>query len=225
MADPAVDSLGNRGSQDKPDSANARAILCDQISQALQINVLRIVKISGQEPTYRVELDRAKVVFSSVANLVAQRTFRMGIASAADILIPNFKAATWDQIARTMLNALTVEDGGDEADLEGSSRLFVERYRAETDFINPEEEQPYQSRSLPFVYEGQIAISSQDLLQHINKTWAQNRVIKEVVSMLSVLGASSTRLKRAKLRDQSRWMLPIDSFPPDRSGNGGEVSL
>jgi hypothetical protein len=32
--------------------------------------------------------------------------------------------------------------------------------------------------------------------------------------MLSALGASSARLKRTRLRDQSRWLLPSSEFAP-----------
>jgi hypothetical protein len=114
-----------------------------------------------------------------------------------------------------MLNALTVEDGGDEADLVGAARMYVERYLSETPFIDAEEDQPYQTRFKPAAYEGQIAIRSHDLQQHINKAWGENRAIKEVTAMLSALGASSTRLKRTRLRDQSRWLLPPSEFAPE----------
>ena len=65
----------------------------------------------------------------------------MKIASAADHLVPKIKA--WNQVAQMMLNALTVEDGGDEADLVGSARIYVEGYLSETPFNDAEEELSY----------------------------------------------------------------------------------
>ncbi len=128
----------------------------------------------------------------------------------------------WDRVAQVKLNALTVEDGGDESDLVGAAKMYVERYLSETPFIDAEEEQPYQTRFKPAVYEGQIAIRSHDLQQHINKAWGENRAIKEVTAMLSALGASSTRLKRTRLRDQSRWLLPSSEFAPEsNTGTSG----
>jgi hypothetical protein len=203
----------------RPDTATARALLCEQISNALGVRVLRIVKIGGQEPTYRVELESARVGFPSVDKLVGQQSFRMKIASAVEHLVPRIPGKVWDRVAQMMLNALTVEDGGDEADLVGAARMYVERYLSETSFIDAEEEQPYQTRFKPAVYEGQIAIRSHDLQQHINKAWGENRAIKEVTAMLSALGASSTRLKRTQLRDQSRWLLPSSEFAPEQYGN------
>jgi RepB DNA-primase from phage plasmid len=210
-----VQEPGQPSPQTKPDSATARALLCEQISNAVGVRVLRIVKIAGQEPTYRVELEIAKIGFASVDKLVGQQSFRMKIASAAEHLVPRIPGKVWDRVAQMMLNALTVEDGGDEADLVGAAKMYVERYLSETPFIDAEEEQVYQTRFKPAIYEGQIAIRSHDLQQHINKAWAENRPIKEVTAMLSALGATSTRLKRTGLRDQSRWLLPPDLFPPE----------
>src|SRR5450756_3013101 len=48
-----VDLVGKHGQpspQTKPDPATARALLCEQISNAIGVRVLRIVKIDGQEP-------------------------------------------------------------------------------------------------------------------------------------------------------------------------------
>ncbi len=170
-----------------------------------------------------MELETTKVGFPSVDKLVGQQSFRMKIASAVEHLVPRIPGKVWDRVAEMMLNALTVEDGGDEADLVGAARMYVERYLSETPFIDAEEEQPYQTRFKPAVYEGQIVIRSHDLQQHINRAWGENRAIKEVIAMLSALGASSTRLKRTRLRDQSRWLLPSGEFAPDsNTGTSGE---
>lgn len=199
----------------KPASPIARALLCEQISNAIGVRVLRIVKIDGQEPTYRLELETTKILFPSIDKLVGQQSFRMKIASAVDHLVPRIQPKVWDGLAQLILNALTVEDGGDEANLVGAAKLYVERYLAETPFIDAEKDHPYQTRFKPAVYEGQIGICSHDLQQHINKAWGENRPIKEVTAMLSALGASSTRLKRTRFRDQSRWLLPSTEFAAD----------
>ena len=206
---------GGPSPQTKPDSPTARVLLCEQISNVIGVRVLRIVKIDGQEPTYRLELEATKIGFPSVDKLVGQQSFRMKIASAVDHLVPRIAPKVWDRVAQMILNALTVEDGGDEANLVGAARLYVERYLAETPYIDAEEDHPYQTRFKPTVYEGQVAICSHDLKQHINKAWGENRAIKEVTAMLSALGASSSRLKRTRLRDQSRWLLPSNEFAPD----------
>jgi hypothetical protein len=206
----------------RPDSVAAKGLLCERISEAIGVRVLRIVKIDGQDPTYRLELESGKISFPSVDKLVGQQSFRMKIASAVEHLFPKIPGKTWECIAQAMLHAVTVEDGGDEADLVGAAKMYVVRYLSETPFIDAEEEQPFQSLYKPTVYEGQVAVRAQDLQQHINKVWGENRPIKDVTAMLSALGASSIRLKRTWLRDQSRWLLPANEFPlPDQASTSG----
>ena len=52
-----LEEPGHPSPQTKPDSPTARALLCEQISDAIGVRVLRIIKIDGQEPTYRLELE------------------------------------------------------------------------------------------------------------------------------------------------------------------------
>jgi hypothetical protein len=182
----------------------------------LGIRILRIVKIGGQEPTYRLELEKIKVAIPRVDKLVGQHSLRMAIASAVEHLIPKFRHQNWDRIAQMLLNAVTVEDGGDETDLVGSARLAVEDYLTNAHFIDPEEDLTPQNKFKPAIFDGQVAISAQDLTQYINVSGHDNRAPKDVVAMLSALGAISHRPKRTKLRDQSRWLLPVDKFPPDQ---------
>jgi hypothetical protein len=200
----------------KDDSAAARALLCGEISNLLGIRILRILKITGKEPTYQIELDIAKIEFANVNKLVEQRSFRMAVAAAADRLIPKIKPKIWDQIAQMLLDALTVEDGGEETDFVGAVRIHLENYLSQTPFIDSIADQPIQTRRKPTVIDGRIAICSSDFQSHLNKTNNENHSIKAVASMLTALGASSTRIRSASLRDQSRWLLPLAEFAPDQ---------
>jgi hypothetical protein len=208
----------------KLDSATARALLCDQISSVLGVRVLRILKITGKEPTYQVELDAAKIELPNVSKLVDQKSFRMAIASAADRLIPKIKPKVWDQVVQAMLDALTVEDGGEETDFAGSVRMYLEHYFSETPFIDSIGEEPFQTRRKPTIIDGKIAICSSDFQSHINETFNENHSVKAFASMLAALGASSTRVRAARLRDQSRWLLPLNEFGPDDFIGAGKES-
>jgi hypothetical protein len=181
------------------------------------------VKVTGKEPTYQMELDCAKVEFPNVAKLVEQRSLRLAIASAVDRLIPRVKPKLWEEIAQTMLNALTVEDGGEETDFVGAARIHIDNYLSETCFIESVIDQPIQTRRKPAVIDGKIAICSSDLQLHINKTSGASHPIKAVASMLTAIGASSTRVKVTRLRDQSRWLLPSNEFAPGAYVGAGEV--
>jgi hypothetical protein len=209
-----------QSTQSKPDSATARALLCEQISAALGVRILRIVKITGKQPTYQMELESGKIEFPSVNKLVDQRSFRMTIASVADRFTSKVRSSQWDQITQMMLDALTIADGGLETDLVGGAQLYVHQYLSETPFVDSIETPPSHLRDKPAIINGQIAICSGDLQLYINKTRAENHPIKDVASMLTAIGASSTRPKGTRLRDQTRWLLPLSEFDPaDYTGN------
>jgi hypothetical protein len=132
------------------------------------------------------------------------------------------KAARWTALVNMMLAALTVEDGGDEADAVGSAKMNVDSYLRESRFIDANTELQYQTRFMPSVYDGRVAICAKELLKHINTSGAERCGPRDVSAMLSVLGAESVRPKDTKLRDQSRWLLPVSDFPPESYVPGTE---
>jgi hypothetical protein len=117
---------------------------------------------------------------------------------------------------------LTFEDGGEETDFVGSAGIYVDNYLSETSFIESVLDQSPQMCRKPAVINGQIAICSSELQQHINKTSGENSPIKAVASMLTAIGASTTRVKTSRFRDQSRWLLPLSEFPLDNYIGSGE---
>jgi hypothetical protein len=197
------------------DSAVAKAHLCERLSQALQVvRVLQLIKITGEEPTYVMELADATIKFSNVAKLIDQKSVRVAIAAATNRLIPRIKPKAWEQLAQTMLDALTEREGGDETDAVGATKMYLARYLSETAFIPSIESQPIQSAHKPTVLNGQIAISASDFQMHLNKVLFQNLSVKGIAQMLTVIGARSLRIRGARLRDQSRWLLPTEMFDP-----------
>jgi hypothetical protein len=92
--------------------------------------------------------------------------------------------------------------------------MYITQYLSETAFIPCIEGQSAQNARMPIIYEGQIAICSSNLQMYVNKTTLQNLSVKEIVTMLSSLGAKSARVRGSKFKEQSRWLLPHKEFDP-----------
>ncbi len=206
----------------------AKAALCEYISQVLGVRILRIVKITGKEPTYQIVLESGKVELSDVSKLLNQNSVRMAIATATNRLITRLKPKQWDQLAPCLLDALIEEEGGPETQLEGAMRMYLEQYLTDVAFIPSIEGQPSNAIRRPTLIDGQIAVNSADLQLFVNKTFVQNLSVKAVASMLAAIGARNIRVRGAKNREQGRWLLPIDQFNPtdyaverDPEGQGG----
>jgi hypothetical protein len=198
----------------KPSSDMERVELCRRISRVLGVEVLRIVKIDGKEPLYRMDLAEGKVEFDGVAKLISQTAVRVSIAARVGKIIANFKPREWQAISQMMLDACEVEHGGEELDYEGAARLHLSRYLGEAAPIESLEGQLYQNLRKPMVRDGRITVCSDDLQMHIVKTTMQNVSIKAVVGMLSAIGAKVMRVRGKRIREQTRWELPIDDFKP-----------
>lgn len=202
----------------KPETAGdpmaAKAALCESISEHLGVRILRLVKITGKEPTYQVELESGRIELPSVSRLIDQKALRIAIASAVNRIIPKIKPKVWERLTQAMLDALTEREGGVEAEFEGSMRVYLGHYLTETAFIPSIEGQASHAIRRPMLIDGQIAVNSVDLQLYVNKTFAQNLSVKAVASLLSAIGAQSIRVRGPKIREQGRWLLPLDQFDP-----------
>jgi len=214
VADPPPSDGAPRTTGAVTDPLAAKAALCEYISNVLGVRILRIVKVTGKEPTYQIELDNGRIEFTNVAKLIDQRAFRIAIAGSANRIIPKIKPKVWERLAQVMLDALIETEGGVETEFEGSMRVYLGHYLAETAFIPSIEGQPSHAIRRPMLIDGHIAVNSLDLQLYINKTFGQNLSVKAVASMLSAIGARSMRVRGPKIREQGRWLLPLDEFDP-----------
>jgi hypothetical protein len=204
-----------QGTPSEPvDPLDAKAALCESISAGLGIRILRLVKITGKEPTYQVELEHGRIELPNVSGLIEQKSLRLAIASAVNKIIPRIKPRVWERLAQAMLDALIEREGGVETEFEGSMRVSLGHYLTETAFIPGIEGQPSHAIRRPMIIGGQIAVNSVDLQLYLNKTFGQNLSVKAIASMLSAIGAQSMRVRGAKIREQGRWLLPVDQFDP-----------
>jgi hypothetical protein len=206
-----------------PEPAIAKALLCQRISETLGVRVCRIVKFTGKEPTYRMELEAGKLEFSGVGKLMSQKVVRENIAASTGQIIQKFKGKEWDRLAQLMLDACMEQDGGEEMDARGAALLCIRQYLSEVAFIPGIEDQSAQDRRKPIVRDDQIAVCASDIQLYINKTGSQSISVQAVVAMLSACGAMLERVRGPKFKEQSRWMLPLDEFDPcdyasDQSG-------
>lgn len=198
------------------DPERVKAILCETLSEVLGIRILRMFQITGREPSYQIELEDATVELSSVSKILEQGAFRAAIAAQTRKLIKKIKPRDWDAIAQKILDALIVKDGGEEASLKGSARLYLDSYLSETQFISSIETQTIQTIRKPTVlasHPGQIAICSSDLQVYLTKVQNQNLSVKAVASMLASIGCQCVRAT-GRFREQSRWLLPAEDFAP-----------
>jgi len=198
----------------KPGSDKERINLYRQLSVAFGVDLLRIVKVKGEEPFYRMELAAGSISFSSVGKLLSQTVMRTSIAGRVGKLIRPFKRSEWQLLAQMMLDACIEEDGGEELEAQGSARLLIGEYLATTEPIPGLEGQHPQDVRKPMLHRGRISVCASELQLYINKGRSQTISIPVVVGMLQAVGATVERVRVKGCKEQSRWMLPRVQFDP-----------
>ena len=162
-------------------------MLCNRISQELGVHLLRLVKVPGKEPVYLIELEEGRIEFD-VAKLLCQKAVGLALAAKVGKIIPTFKTLRWRVLTQTMLDACTVVETTDDLQLEGSARIQIDQYLKETTLITSLADAAAQDLYKPLLHNGQIAISSTDLVTHINRVHSQNLSPKSAVAMLAAFG-------------------------------------
>ena len=187
--------------------------LCREISEALGVEVLRVMKLTGQVPSYRLELAQGKIEFPNVSKLINQNAVRDGIAGMTGFLMPRFKPKEWPGVAQKLLSACIEEQGSDELFTEGAARLYISHYLHDAKLIPSFDGQPRHNLLKPMVRHGHITLSSIDFQFHLAKVMMQSFSLQKLAGMLSAIGAKAKRVHCNK-HDQSRWELPLEEFNP-----------
>jgi hypothetical protein len=193
-----------------------KAELCAKISAAIGIPVpiTRLVRITGKDPSYRMELgDGTRIEFAAINKFADQDAVRWAVATQTKWIMPPIKAVRWREIAQDMLHACFDEQGPIETQWADAARDTVARYLDDNGFIEDIATAHPQYRGKPVVILGRIAINTTDFHAWINKTTLQALSIKALASTLSAMGAVQMTVP-VKRREQSRWLLPIEHFDP-----------
>ena len=196
-------------------AADARRAALDDISRVVGTNIIRIVKVDGKDPSYRVELECGKKIeFQNLAKLTNGPHFRMALMTALDRHLPKIKPKAWDEVERWIMQAMDKEETPEELGWEGAARIWLGDYLEETGFIPSIEGQSVQNMRKPMVHKGRVTVCASDFQIYVNKTHYQALSIKAVAGMLSAIGAKKDRVRGSKFKEQTRYALPVEDFDP-----------
>jgi hypothetical protein len=172
---PALRSVvpsGNSGPQPNDETDERRkARLCDELSRIFGIRILRLLKISGKDPIYLMELEQGRIEIPSVGKLMSQQFIKLQFAAKLGRVIPKFKPKPWEQLAHVMLDACLVEESSDELQSEGLARIQIARYLSEDPPLTSLEGESVSNQSRPLIHDDKITIRASHLQLYINKTY------------------------------------------------------
>jgi hypothetical protein len=195
------------------DDVARKTQICQQLSSRLGVQIVRILKVPGSHPVYLMELENCRIEFD-IAGLTTQRRIQLALAAHADRVIPKFNPTKWRELAQLMINACTVVDATDDLKFEEAGRIHLHRYLSENPVLSSVEEVTRRDILKPVLYRGRVTVHTTDLHSYLSQTGKLNTSVQCLAGMLTAIGAREVRIREGAYRDQSRWNLPPDQFPP-----------
>src|SRR5262249_41959044 len=86
---------------------NIKAKLCDELSSILGVSMLRILKITGAEPSYLMELASGSIEFPDTGKLLSQTFVKNALAGRAGKVIRRFGPLEWERVTQMLIDACT----------------------------------------------------------------------------------------------------------------------
>lgn len=187
------------------------------LGQKLGITIVRIVRVTGKEPTFYLVLGdtRSKIEFSNVMKMLCQDSLRAALAANLKIWPNKIKPRLWDEVAKELLAVCEDEEGGEELDWAENTVLYTTQYLIQTGFIDSVVKERAANARRPLLLDDKIAICASDLHLYMNKVAYQMVTVRQVASGLSAVGAKQYRYRGPGFKEQSRWLLPVDLFDPE----------
>lgn len=215
--EPGPDEAPKPAPEAKEDAdAIKRASTCEEISRRIGFQIIRILKVTGKDPTFILDLPSGKIEFSEVSKLVNQTAVRMAVLAHTSIFVEKIRPKDWEGICKMMFQAITVIEGGADLDFEGQITGYLQRYLTDCKFTHDFKKATVAQLYEPTVIwtngnEVHISVSSTDIQQFLGRTYGQKLTIKAISSALAAIGARPSRLRHGSI-DQSRWLLPRAEF-------------
>jgi len=194
------------------------------LSSVLGFEIKRIVRIEGEDSSYRLETPGKEVRIPSTRSLIDQNAFRGIVFSQIKHLVARFKPNDWESLVRIMAEAFENPPGNPENDFKESAITTIEEYLAQAVFITNLEGQTAETCRQPMIIDGHVAVHSRDFLAYLTAHGHRNASLQDATSMLEVASDRYMRIfKRGIQRGQGRWLLSPAQFPPETHAGDGET--
>lgn len=168
-----------------------REQLRQKLQRSLLIDIRRVIKYTGEEPVYVMEMGDQVIKLGPVEGLIEQSPLRRHIANGAKQIIPTFKAHQWRNIAQALLDLVEDRETGPETTDRGLVEHWLEAY------LTDQPPKPFDhdlvQRGAPYIRDGSIRINASALGDYLARKYGERPGHKELCKLLSRYGAMSVR--------------------------------
>jgi len=199
------------------DPIQRRGQLCQEISEKLGVTIVKLTKITGENPHYLVHTEKGVLEFASPLQIRSYETWCNKLYGQLDHVIdPPIKAKEWLKLSKKIALACEIQECAPNETFEGKCTAWLKEYLADQPFIAQIEGTPVQNQKLPMVYEGRIVVHTDAYSAWLTKHHHGDYSSNKAATMLKVLGAEVTKkFRNSRYNRQMRWVLPLPAFDPE----------
>jgi hypothetical protein len=198
-----VEEVAEGGGDMEPQQKRAAI---DDISSALGLPIVGIIKYTSDPPTYRLRMAEGEINLGSVRTILNASSFREAVAAVADRAVRRFRNAQWDPIAQLIMDACEKQDLGSYSSAEGVSAELVCAYVRRRKPIDDREEAHLTQR--PFWYASHLHVFLGDLRKWIALTLGERYSSVALAKLLRAAGCTPKTIAvtvAGKATSMSAW--------------------
>ena len=139
-----------------PEQRADRAQLLNTISTTLGIEILSIIKYTGDPPNYWMNTSQGSITIGEAGHIIRCSSFREAVAAATNVLIPHFKDKDWHSVAAGLLTCSEEVDVGEASDPARQTWSWITNYLADGPIIDDPQEAV--TNTTPFVRHNHVHI-------------------------------------------------------------------
>ena len=151
-------------SQDKP------KIIRESLSTIFGVGITKIIKFTGDPPTYRMITDKGDITLGPVSNLTHQAKFRDLAAAATGVLIPKCNPQIWETRAQALLDACEEMDVGEASDPIEETMDWLDNYLSERTISDDQDLEQAAATKQPFLMNSATHIFINDFRKWVEHT-------------------------------------------------------
>jgi len=184
----------------------------DSASKLIGFEVIRVLKFSGENPSYQITTEHGSTLFTGIEAVQNQNTFRNKFSARANKNMQRFKQGVWDRITNCILNAAEETNIGEESTVHGMVKAWIASYLSshtlQDDFDI--------DRDSPYIEGEYVCLYSDHFRKWMKIIYGENIKYQELGMYMRIVhcipSTIEVKLSNGKWTDRNLWKVPAKEF-------------
>ena len=197
-------------------------VLKDSLAKLFKVEIIKIVKYLGDQPTYYMYTEQGGITIGPIANIYSQLKFREAVGAATSVVIPKVSTVVWETRLQAILRACEDDDVGEASHPNDETRTWVYDYLIERYIHSGDQWEKAAQRRFPFIIGNRVRIFLDDFSRWLDASLGRkldNHALGQRLRRIKAdPGQVHLRVRGARTT-RGIWVLPDIFQPPQGDEN------